>query len=177
MCRDRPICSPRPINLAFTVSVQPITAASNVGLSFYYQAGGNGDYPEQNDFAFGFLQSRWPKNGAWFGTRFGFNNPNPQDTLFKGVLIKVDTAYLKDGFRLRFRNSANTTGDWDSLELDYIKLMWTATPFFDTSYVDYNVWQYARAAAKKYSMMPYEQYDHPKSFHEPIFKKQQCQSA
>lgn len=149
----------RPINLAMTASAQPITAASNVGLSFYYQAGGYGDYPEQNDSLI--LDFYKPDTQKWSTVWYtlGFNSPNLQDTLFKGVLLKVDTAYLKDGFRLRFRNAANTTGDWDHWNLDYIKLDVNRDTILDTSYVDYTFGTMPGPLLKKYSMMPYEQFN------------------
>lgn len=105
-------------------------ASDNIWLSFFYQAGGNGDMPEFRDSLALYFYS--PVDKIWHSVwRTG-----GADTVsgFKLVMIKIDqSGYLKKGFRLRFVNYASLPSDNDNLKIsmysncdhwniDYVKL-------------------------------------------------------
>ncbi|NSW94685.1 MAG: hypothetical protein HPY62_08270 [Bacteroidales bacterium] len=89
-------------------------ASANVWLSFFYQAGGNGDMPEPRDsLALHFYS---PTDRTWHSV---WRTEGP-DTLtgFKLVMIKIDQQrFLKKGFRLRFVNYASLPRDNDNLKI------------------------------------------------------------
>lgn len=109
-----------PINLAYP-------ASDSIYLSFYYQAGGLGDQPEEQDSLL--LDFFDPAQGEWVHIR-GIAG----DTLapFKQVMVPVtESRFLAEGFRFRFRNLASLprNSDYpdkmsnvDHWHLDYIRL-------------------------------------------------------
>lgn len=94
---------------------------TNVFLSFFYQAGGNGNLPEEEDSLivdfFDVQDSVW--RHAW-----SITGPSEEDTTFSNqVYLKVDgRRYLRAGFRFRFRNYATLSGSFDHWHIDYIRL-------------------------------------------------------
>ncbi len=152
----------RPINLAQTASSASLQPSDSLALSFFYQARGNGEPPESNDsLLLDFYmpsQKAW-NNGIWYSK--GSANSNTNDTVFKRVFIWIkDTAYIKDGFKFRIRNTATTAGDFDHWHVDYIILDKNRSLLGDSAY--YNDITFANIPTpllKNYSAMPYEQYD------------------
>lgn len=153
----------KPINLytVGSVTLQPIV--DSVALSFYYQARGYGDNPEAIDsLILDFYkpnQKEWTKR-VWFAK--GNSNPNTMDTVFKRAFVWVadsviDTAYLQDGFRFRFRNTASTAGSFDHWHIDYVYLNRNRT-IVDTIYNDQTIEMVPRSFLKNYSAMPRQQF-------------------
>jgi hypothetical protein len=155
----------KPINL-FTSGSQTLTPADSLGFSFLYQAAGFGDNPEIDDSLIvdfykplytsgtSTVVGRWVK--AW-GTR-GLSFPNPGDSTFKRAFVRIeDTAYFHDGFKLRFRNKATTSGSLDLWHVDYVNLKKNYS-IFDTTYRDIAFGYMPRPFLKSYSAMPWEQY-------------------
>lgn len=105
----------KPFRLAYS-------PADSLYLSFFYQPGGRGNYPEFIDSLilefYNVTDSTW----AWIWGVKGEDYPQlPRD--FSQVMIPItDTAYLKNGFQFRFRNFAQQNGSWDHWNLDYLKL-------------------------------------------------------
>ena len=154
------------INLLKYDGVQPYKAADSIGFSFFYQAGGFGEYPETDDsLILEFLKPLVPVytgttvtgNGVWvsaWGKR-GYVG----DSTFKRAFVRItDTAFFHDGFKLRFRNKATTSGSLDHWNLDYItfKRNYSRT---DTVYRDVAFGYVPRHLLKNYSAMPFEQYN------------------
>jgi hypothetical protein len=113
---------------------------TNVFLSFFYQAGGNGNLPDEEDSLivdfFDVQDSVW--RHAW-----SITGPTEEDTNFsKQVYLKVDgRRYLRPGFRFRFRNYATLSGSFDHWHIDYIRLMQnrdtvSEDTIFDGAFVD-----------------------------------------
>ncbi|MEI6021530.1 MAG: hypothetical protein WCR21_10420, partial [Bacteroidota bacterium] len=151
----------RPINLAQTASSASLQPSDSLALSFYFQARGNGEPPESNDsLLLDFYmpsQKTWT-NGIWYSK--GSANSNTNDTVFKRVFIWIkDTAYLRDGFKFRIRNTATTAGDFDHWHVDYIYLDKNRSILGDTIYNDLTFANVPTPFLKNYSAMPYEQYD------------------
>jgi len=109
-----------PINLNYPVD-------SNIFLSFNYQCGGNGDFPEKQDSMV--VEFYSPENDEW-NIVYSIHGENDLD--FKTVIIAVDNPiYLHKGFRFKFKNygsfeSLNAISykerDGDHWHLDYIYL-------------------------------------------------------
>jgi hypothetical protein len=97
-----------------TLTSQPFkflnTLKDTTYFSFFYQAGGKGDLPEGliNDIPgeegkdsllvdfFSVEENQWNK--------VFYTLDNTDTHLFKHVVLKVDSIYLEDGFKFRFRN-------------------------------------------------------------------------
>lgn len=150
----------RPINL-LTKASQTLQVIDSVALTFYYQGRGNGDLPEPGDSLmvdfYKPLQQKWVKR-VW--SVAGFSNANTSDTIFKRAFIMIkDTAYLRDGFRFRFRNKAAINGDWDNWHIDYVLLDKNRSVIKDTTYDDITFGYLTLSPLKKYTTMPYEQFN------------------
>jgi Secretion system C-terminal sorting domain len=150
----------RPINLHLTANSQTLQPTDKIGLSFYYQVAGNGDYPESSDSLL--LDFYKPNQREWVNVWYqkGPNPINYNDTNFKRVFIWIkDTAFLQDNFQFKFRNWASTMGDFDHWNLDYVYLDKGRDSIADTSYYDIAFGAMPLPFLKNYSAMPYKQYN------------------
>lgn len=105
----------KPIRLA----LQP---SDSVYLSFFYQPGGRGNFPEFVDSLmlefYRVSDSTW--NWVW-GVK-GEDYPQLERDFLQVMIPVRDTAYLKNGFQFRFRNYAQLNGSWDHWHIDYVRL-------------------------------------------------------
>jgi len=148
-----------PINL-HTYLTQTLVPSDSIALIFYYQKGGWGDNPEvQDSLMLDFYkpnQNKW-ENRVWHSK--GQTNPNILDTTFKRVFIFItDTAYLQDGFRFRFRNKAQTNGNFDVWNIDYVYLDKNRSMLADTAWNDLCFGRRTTPFLKRYSAMPWKHY-------------------
>lgn len=144
----------KPIHLKYLPS-------DSVYFSFFWQAQGRGNFPEKSDSLL--LQFKNPSipydSIAWttVWSHAGYST-SPNDTTFHLVMLRVDTAFLKDGFQFRFRNWATISGNVDHWHIDYVFLDKNRnrgdTIFSDVAFV-YN----PISLLKNYTAMPWEQYD------------------
>jgi hypothetical protein len=114
----------RPVNLsAYKGSGQPVT------LSFWYQAGGKGEPPEEKDSLL--LELYSVKDSSWTGTAWKAETW-PTDT-FVQVTVPIADSLFEDGFKFRFRNYTSISlkevvqgqgalSNSDQWHLDYIQL-------------------------------------------------------
>ncbi len=125
-----------PVNL----NVEP---EDSVYLSFYYQAGGNGNIPEERDslvLQFKDLEGEW--KSVWNVSG------GEQMISFESVMIPItDTNYLVKGFQFRFLNYASISSiyepSWvsntDVWNIDYVKLdtarIWSDTLAEDVAFI------------------------------------------
>jgi Secretion system C-terminal sorting domain len=100
-----------PINLA------GLGSDDNVALSFFYEAGGYGNMPDEEDSLI--LQFYSPfGEGQWFRV-WGTAGIFPSS--FTQVILPVTgTEYLLDGFKFRFINYATLSGCVDHWHIDYV---------------------------------------------------------
>ncbi len=145
------VLTSRPIDLS------GLPADSTVVLSFFWQAKGRGNDPEQDDSLL--LDYRDPTSKAWINIWYmtGYN-PTPSDTEFRLVMKPIaNPIFLKDSFQFRFRNYATTSGNDDHWHIDYVLLdkfrNMGDSIFSDVAFV-YN----SRPLLSKYYAMPWEQY-------------------
>jgi hypothetical protein len=153
------VLTSRPINL-HTLGSQTLAAADSIALIFYYQKGGYGDNPEiQDSLMLDFFkpkQNKW-QNRVWH--QKGQTNPNAIDTQFKRVFIFItDTAYLHEGFRFRFRNKAQTNGNFDIWNIDEVYLDKNRSMKADTAWIDVSFGRRTSPFLKRYSAMPRKQF-------------------
>jgi hypothetical protein len=154
----------QPINLHLTSSSGTLDpSTSNVALSFYYQARGNGDNPELSDsLIVDFFRPLANPDTAWKRVWFseGNSSSNTNDSAFKRAFIRVqDSSYFHDGFKFRFRNWASITGNFDHWHVDYIFLDQNRDSIADTVYKDITITEIPTSFLRNYSAMPFQQYD------------------
>lgn len=112
------------------IDISQYTEGDSLYLSFFYEAQGNGDYPDVDDsliVEFKDFGGQW--NVMWFDTGYSYQ-PYVPDT-FAQVLIEVPTnsaagyPYFYSGyktFQFRFRNKASLFGNNNHWHIDYVKL-------------------------------------------------------
>jgi hypothetical protein len=150
---------------ADTLTSQPInlnyTASDNIMLSFYYQAGGLGDFPEPNDSLT--LLFFAPDENKWFSVWRAYDLP---DSSFRQAALPIiDEKFLKDGFRFRFINYASLPrisdqsmiGNCDHWNIDYVLLDKNRLES-DTVYHDVAFRRGIRSVLKNYESMPWNQF-------------------
>lgn len=148
------------INL-YTSGSQTLQPSDSVALIFYYQQTGNGDSPEIQDSLmvdfYSVDSARW-YNRIW--SLKGNLNPSGADTVFKRAFIWItDPQYFKDGFKFRFRNKAQTTGNFDNWHIDHVLLDKGRSMLADTAWNDLSIAYVPSSFLKSYSSMPWYQYN------------------
>ncbi len=103
----------RPIRLA------GLNAGNNVFLSFYWQAGGNGEIPNEGDaFRLAFKNTDdewitvWERYGGITGT----------DQFTQEIIQLTDASFFHNDFQFRFESFGSLQGPFDTWNLDYIYL-------------------------------------------------------
>jgi len=134
-----------------------IIPSDSVTLRFYYQARGLWEKPDSGDDLF--LDFYKPGQGVWQNIWFASGGFAPPDSLFKRKMIVItDTAYLKNGFKFRFRNSSQGSGDIDHWHLDAVYVDKKLNPNKDTIVPEISFSYDARSILKNYSQMPFNQF-------------------
>lgn len=95
------------------------TVADTAYLSFYYQAQGVGNAPEQNNP----LVVEFKDTGQVWTQVWDVDGYNLEDFTFRRAMIPItDEKYLYDGFQFRFVNYASLSGNVDHWHVDYVEL-------------------------------------------------------
>ncbi|HYX09810.1 MAG TPA: T9SS type A sorting domain-containing protein [Bacteroidales bacterium] len=140
-----------------------LSSGENIFLSFFYQPQGNGDNPETGDSLL--LDFYAPSTAQWI-TVWSV----PGDTLhpFRQVILPVnDTAFLKKGFRFRFRNicslptgtsvNPGMVGNGDQWNIDYIYLNKDRSAN-DTVFIDAALLSPPASLLKNYTSIPWSHF-------------------
>ena len=145
----------QPINLKYT-------AADNIWLSFFYQAGGLADPPEKNDSLT--LQFFAPVEKKWYSV---WRVEGSLDQRFKPAVIRINNdRFLKKGFQFRFVNYASLStnladpsmvGNSDIWNLDYILINKNRNAG-DTIFADVAYTLPLRSVLKSHEAMPWKQF-------------------
>jgi len=145
-----------PINLGFAPS-------DNIWLSFFYQPGGLGDLPEENDSLT--LQFYAPTESKWYSVWKAKGNIIQQE--FKPVIIRINQLrFLKKGFKFRFVNYASLSpnmndpsmnGNCDHWNIDYVLIDRNRNEA-DTLFPDVAFRYPLRSILKTYEAMPWKQF-------------------
>jgi|WetSurMetagenome_2_1015567.scaffolds.fasta_scaffold01053_5 hypothetical protein len=145
----------QPVNLAYS-------ATDNIRLSFFYQAGGLGDFPEARDSLT--LQFYAPIENAWYSV---WRAEGYSEQKFKPVIIPIKSnRFLKDGFQFRFINYASLSqnltdpsmvGNCDIWNIDYVVLDKNRNAG-DTVFTDVAFRLPIRSLLKGHEAMPWRQF-------------------
>ena len=150
---------------ADTLTSQPINlnyaASDNIMLSFYYQRGGLGDFPELHDSLT--LSFFAPYENKWFSVWRASGSTD--DTFRQATLPITDERFLKNGFRFRFINYASLPqnsdlsmiGNCDHWNIDYV-LLDKNRHAGDTVYHDVAFRNGTRSLLKNYESMPWSHF-------------------
>lgn len=107
----------KPINLTGPGG-NDLSVNDSVYLSFFYQAQGHGDRPEDRDSLV--LQFYAPQDRQWTTV---WSSAGAALGPFQEVKLYINQPrFLKNGFRFRFYNYATLSGNFDHWHLDYIYL-------------------------------------------------------
>ena len=162
--------------LSDSLTSKPIdlsTATDSVYLSFYYQAQGLGNAPEEDDLlALEFKDSA----ETWFRI-WDTQGYILEDYLFNRVMIPVTGGqYLHSGFQFRFLNYASRAGNVDHWHVDYIELdesrsyadtLVNDLAFVSQTSVDFegNTVSQTSSIIKEYNSMPWTHFkDNPAAY-------------
>ena len=98
---------------------------ANVVLSFYWQAGGYVELPEEGDsLILQFYSPTIELNEGWrtVWSMDGGNLESDQDSVFTQVAVNVNSTFLTQDFVFRFQSFGDKDGPFDAWHLDYIYL-------------------------------------------------------
>ncbi len=145
-----------------------LSPSDSVFLSFYFQARGFWEKPDQGDYIY--LDFYSPSDTTWSNVWNHDGYQYDPDSSWHLVMIPIlDTSYFHSGFQFRFRNISGGSGDADHWHIDEVYLnnqraiadtMFSSSPNFfsfqvfgDVSFV-YDL----QSPLKNYSQMPFNQY-------------------
>ncbi len=100
------------------IDLAGLDSTDNVYLSFYFQSGGLGNMPDEEDSLFVDFYS--PITGTW-EKKWVVSSPNNTDWQRADIHI-AQSQFLQAGFVFRFRNEATLSGAYDQWNLDYVLL-------------------------------------------------------
>jgi hypothetical protein len=97
----------------------------DIYLSFFYQAGGNSDIPNEDDY----LKLEFKSDKGWREIHKFEVKSNTDPTLFYDTAIQIpqdipnsDATYFHDEFQFRFTSYGKISGSYDAWHLDYVYL-------------------------------------------------------
>ncbi len=135
-----------PINLAGR------TPEDNIHLIFFYQGGGRGNAPDENDSLV--VEFLAPDGGELAWSQVWSAIGQEMDTFAMADVHVDQSIHLQDGFRFRFRNHGALGGNVDLWHLDYVILDDNINPdnfgFFEVAFTEPR-----HALTEPYSMMPW----------------------
>ena len=146
---------------ADTLTSEPINLAGrtpedNIYLTFFYQGGGRGNAPDDNDSLV--VEFLAPDGGDEFGWTQVWSAIGAEMDTFAVAAVHVDQlVHLQDGFRFRFRNHGALAGNVDLWHIDYVLLDDNLNPdnlgYFEVAFVDPR-----HALTAPYSVMPWSHF-------------------
>ena len=124
--------------------------ADSLYLSFFWQPGGKGEMPDENDqLELYFLDDA----GEWIPV-WGVSGGDIQKReTFSQEMVKVDAPFYHRQFRFRFLNKGRLSGPFDSWILDYIYLN-KGRSVFDVHYEDRALSKVPNSLLGKYNALP-----------------------
>ncbi|MEM0941116.1 MAG: T9SS type A sorting domain-containing protein [Bacteroidota bacterium] len=103
-----------------TLDLSRYNEADDIYLSFYWQAGGNVEKPDENDSIR--LQFYNLSDNTW-ETEWSMNGSQVEDfSIFEQVQIKLKQQWISDTTMFRFESFGDQDGPFDAWHLDYIFL-------------------------------------------------------
>lgn len=144
---------------ADTLESKPIALdpeMQNVFLTFFYQAGGLGNMPDEEDSLvlefFDVASESW--RHAW-----STQGNLPDREWSEQVWIKIDQPkYLLPGFQFRFRNYATLSAAFDHWNIDYVRLDSDRDSVGEDTIYDVSLMKPMSSFVAPYSTIPYDHY-------------------
>ncbi|HIF14897.1 MAG TPA: T9SS type A sorting domain-containing protein [Bacteroidetes bacterium] len=133
------------------IKLDTFNIADSLYLSFHYQAGGNGDEPDEED---SLVLEFFMKDSSWLSVwssnvdTFIYNN---EFNLVKLPLL--DSGYYHNAFQFRFRNYATISGNNDHWNLDFIFLE-EGKSINDTAHYELAIKDFSKSILSPYFNMP-----------------------
>lgn len=138
------------------INLQGRTAEDNIHLVFFFQGGGHGNAPDENDSLV--VEFLAPDGGNAAGWSQVWSALGTDVDTFAIASVHVNQAvHLQDGFRFRFRNHGALGGNVDLWHLDYVLLDDNINPgslgFFEVAFTEPR-----HALTTPYSVMPWSHF-------------------
>jgi hypothetical protein len=135
------------------IDLSELSPSDALVLSFYWQAQGLGERPDEEDFIRVEFKNR---NGQWVSRWQQNGNTNPGE--FRQVFLLLNQAeFFHKDFQFRFRVSSRISGAYDHWHIDYI-LLNKGRSINETGILDVAASVTPQPFLKRYSAMPMEQY-------------------
>lgn len=107
------------ISKPFDLTSIPVSEKESLYLSFYWQAGGRAELPDENDrLSLEILN----EEGNWIPVWRKQGGDNDNREVFTQEIIKILPAWQHAGFQFRFISDGRKSGPFDSWLLDYVYL-------------------------------------------------------
>lgn len=102
-----------------TINLSGKTVGDNIYFSFFWQAGGNVEKPEEGDsLVLHFMNS----DSSWIPIWQAEGGEELDETVFTQQIIEVTTAFHSANFRFRFQSYGDLDGPFDAWHVDWIYL-------------------------------------------------------
>jgi hypothetical protein len=136
----------RPIDLS------GYSPGNSIYLSFFYQAAGFGDIPEEGD---SIIVEFKTDAGQWVSVWPESSSSLQRDGNFYQVLLPLTaTEWLHESFQFRFQAAGRQSGAFDTWNIDYVYMNENRSPF-DTSYPDRTISEPLTGFLGEYTQIPY----------------------
>lgn len=140
----------QPIDLTILDSSQ----ADSVFFSFFWQATGNGELPDEEDsLTLQFKTSEGTWRTVW-STTGGIDQETGE---FSQELIKINSSYFSANFQFKFQSYSRLSGSFDTWLVDYIYIN-DSRHAGDTAYLDRALTRKPSFLTGPYTSMPTEQF-------------------
>jgi hypothetical protein len=103
----------------FDLSTLSDSEKESLYLSFFWQAGGKSEAPDQNDRL---TLEVFDSNSRWIPVWFQQGGENADRTNFTQEIIQISPEWQHEGFQFRFYSRGRQVGPFDSWLLDYVYL-------------------------------------------------------
>ena len=99
------------------IDLSSYTQGDEIFFSFYWQAGGNVELPEEGDsLVLQFMNT----DSAWVSIWQQEGNENQDETVFTQQIFRVTSPYISKNFRFRFQSYGDLDGPFDAWHIDWI---------------------------------------------------------
>lgn len=143
------------------IDLSPNQVADSLYLSFFWQAGGLAEMPdEQDQLELYFLDREGNWQLAW---SVAGGDLETRDT-FRHEMIRVEEPFFHNQFRFRFVNKGRLSGPFDSWILDYIYLN-KGRSVFDVNYEDRALTKKPTSLLGRYTAVPFWEWRRAKEAH------------
>lgn len=137
--------------LSQQIELSSYRPADSLYLSFFWQAGGKAEMPDENDqLELYFLNA----NGEWVQVWQTAGGGVSERDIFAHQMVWVEASFLHRQFQFKFVNRGRLSGPFDSWILDYIYLNKNRT-VLDVHYEDRALTKNPTSVLGKYTAMPF----------------------